>query len=75
MDDQVRGALPGPEIQSSAARSSWVPSGGRGTILASRAPQLLARLTKIVNTDVGREERPSNVASPTGATWHSEAHS
>ena len=65
MEDQVRAASsPGPANQSSAFGSPRVASGGCGTVLASRAPRVLARLTKMVNVHVRSDERPSNLARP-----------
>ena len=40
------------------------PGATGGNVLASRAPRVLARLTRMVNIQVRSDERPSNLARP-----------
>ena len=71
MEDQVRAASsPGPGNQSSALGPPRVASGGWGTVLASRAPRVRARLTRMVNVQVRSDERPSNLARPLSIPSH-----
>src|SRR6516225_7642209 len=65
MDAHFQGCSP-PERASlsSTADPSRESSGDQVSVLASRAPQVLARLTRIENVHVRSDERPSNLAKP-----------
>ena len=54
----------GPASQSPAAWPSWPPRDAWGTVLASRAPRVRARLTRMENVQVRSDDRPSNLARP-----------
>src|SRR2546429_5216438 len=55
---------PEPANLSSAAGPSRGSSEDQVSVLASRAPRVLARLTRIENVHVRSDDRPSNFARP-----------
>jgi len=59
-DSLASATLSGVRAEASGTSSS----SGWGTVLASRAPRVLARLTRIVNVQPRSDERPSNPATP-----------
>jgi len=63
MEDQLHACAPSiAALQSSAAGPPRGSSGDWGSALASRAPRVRARLTRIEKVHVRRDDRPSNLA-------------